>query len=305
MKKITIDNKQAGQRLDIFLTTILPPTRSQLQKLVKNGQIMVNDNLVSVHYKLKIDDIVKIKTAKKIIKQAPQEVIDKIEVVAETKDYLVINKPAGLVVHPTDDPSLYTLVDWLLVKYPDIAKIGDDIIRPGIVHRLDKEVSGLMVIARTTSMFDCLKQQFKKRTIIKEYQALVYGQTSRDYDVIEFPISRAKSGKMVAHPANQEGKPAFTSFTVIKRFVNYTLLQIAIKTGRTHQIRVHLTAYNHQIVGDNLYSTKLSREKNAKLGLNRLFLVSVKLAFNDLAKDRQKFEINLPDDLKQILEVVK
>ncbi|MFH1412484.1 MAG: RluA family pseudouridine synthase [bacterium] len=299
-----IEKENKGKRLDLFLSENLNKSRSALQKLIKSGKIKVNNDVTLSHYKLKDNDIVSIELGDKIVKKAP-ELIKKIEIVAETDDYLVINKPSGLIVHPIDDPSLYTLIDWLLEHYPQVSRVGDDLIRPGIVHRLDKEASGLMVIAKNQTAFDDLKGQFKARTVIKHYQALVYGQLSKDSDVIEFPINRSKSGKMTAKPAKEIGKIAITEFTVIKKFINYTLLEVKIKTGRTHQIRVHLLAYNHPVVGDNLYSTKVSREKNKKLGLNRIFLISSKLAFSDLSGKLQTFEINLPQELKQVLKQIK
>ena len=241
------------------------------------------------------------------------------EIIFEDKNYLVINKPAGLIVHGGPGIKEDVLTDLIIKKYPKIKEVGDDILRPGIVHRLDKEVSGLMVIAKTKDSFDNLKKQFKNRDIHKEYLALVHGQINKDEEEINFPIKRARDGyKMAAVPFNSQkilsrenlknrdagnikaltkSKMAITSFKVIKRFINFTYLSIKIKTGRTHQIRVHLHAYGHPLVGDNLYFTSKTKIKNKKINLNRIFLVANNLSFKDLTGEIKEFKINLPDEL--------
>ncbi len=236
-----------------------------------------------------------------------------IEIIAETKDYVVINKPAGLLVHGAPHIKEETLVDWLLQKYPEIGQVGEDLERPGIMHRLDKDVSGLMVIAKNHASYESLKEQFKNRTITKEYTALVYGKVLKDEDEIDFPIKRSTKGyKMAAVPQNFSDendearvRQAATVFSVIKRFINFTLLKVTIKTGRTHQIRVHLHAYGYPLVGDDLYNNKQSKIKNKKYNLGRVFLASTHLEFTDLGGARQEFNAGLPADLVQFLAQVK
>jgi len=244
-------------------------------------------------------------------------------IISETKDYLVINKPAGLAVHGGGNITEETLADWLQEAYPKINEVGDDTLRPGIVHRLDKEVSGLMVIAKNNKSFNNLKNQFKERQITKEYTALVHGQISKDFGLIDFPLTRSSDGyKMAAlpsgsvdllsrrHPRGRDqgnikswfkSREALTEFEVIKRFINYTLISVKIKTGRTHQIRVHFFAYGHPLVGDNLYCTKKTKDKNAKLNLGRVFLMANHLAFKDLNGDDQDFQLALAKDLETAL----
>jgi len=236
----------------------------------------------------------------------------KYQTIHENNNFLVINKPAGLLTHGADHIKEPTLVDQLLNKYPELAKIGEDPNRPGIMHRLDKQVSGLMVIAKTQDAFDHLKQQFQNRTVTKIYTALVYGKIEKDEDEINFPIQRKRTGhKMAALPATAKGKPteegrrAITEFEVLQKFINYTLLKVKIKTGRTHQIRVHLTAYGHPVVGDDLYSTKKTREKNKKLNLGRIFLTANELSFMDLNEKQKTFKINLQEELKKFLQQIK
>lgn len=245
------------------------------------------------------------------------------DIIAETADYLIINKPAGLAVHGGGNLQEATLADWLILNYPKIRKIGDDPARPGLVHRLDKDVSGLMVIAKNQKSFNDLKEQFKDRSVNKEYTALVYGRLAKDDGLIDFPITRSRSGhKMAALPANTaellsrrhprgrdqgnieswlKSRGALTKFTVLKRFVNYTLLRVNIKTGRTHQIRVHFFALGYPLVGDDLYNTKKTKEKNKKLALNRVFLVADDLSFRDLKGQKQHFSLPLPSELAAVL----
>lgn len=248
-------------------------------------------------------------------------------IIFENNDYLVINKPAGLIVHGGTGITEPVLTDWLRTKYPEIENVGDDPIRPGIVHRLDKEASGLMIIAKTQKAFNYFKKQFQTRKIVKKYLTLVHGQISKDEDIIAFPIRRSKDGyKMAALPvssetisdknkpnnrdrgtlrAQDESKEAITEFCVLHRYINYTLLDIKIKTGRTHQIRVHLYAYGHPLVGDPLYWTKKTKVKNEKIKLGRIFLVAYELSFKDLSGEKQKFIIDIPVDLKSFLEKTK
>ncbi|RLC38619.1 RluA family pseudouridine synthase [Candidatus Falkowbacteria bacterium] len=230
----------------------------------------------------------------------------------KNNEFIVINKPAGLLTHGAPHIDEKTLAEALLEDYPKLINIGEDRGRPGIMHRLDKLASGLLVIARTQDSFDNLKAQFKKRTIKKYYKALVYGKIEKDADEISFPIKRSAQGyKMAALPEtvngkkNITGRQAITEFEIIKKFINYTFLDVKIITGRTHQIRVHMCAYGHPVVGDDLYSTKKTRIKNKKLNLGRLFLHAYSLEFIDLKGKRQKFEVELPEELTNFLKIVK
>lgn len=236
------------------------------------------------------------------------------QTIYEDSNYLVINKPAGLLVHGAGHIKKISLVDMLVEKYSDIYKVGENPWRPGIVHRLDKQVSGLLVIAKTQRAFDSLKEQFQKRLIKKIYTALVYGHVDKDEYQIDFPIARnAKGYKMAALPKmvkgelEQKGRRAITEFDVIKKTANYSLLKIRIKTGRTHQIRVHLTAYGHPVVGDNLYGTKKTKGKNMRLRKknllkpDRILLSAIELSFTDLQGEVKKFKIDIPNDINKII----
>lgn len=303
-----------GTRLDKFLTRHLKNlSRSQIQKLIRHRAVTVNGLPSTPHYNLKPGDKINIKEKFNEPEKAAEKIsradLPDLKIVDETDDFLVINKPAGLTVHGRAG---YTLADWLTERCPQIKKVGDDPERPGIAHRLDKDVSGLMVIAKTQAAFNLLKKQFQERTVKKQYTALAHGKILKDSGLINFPIRRAKDGyKMAALPftikgeASELGRKAETRFEVVKRFINYTLLKITIKTGRTHQIRVHLAAYGHPLAGDNIYATAKSRLKNKKLNLSRIFLVADRLSFTNLTGEEKSYRTNLPRDLKNILKQIK
>jgi len=310
MNKLIFDQK-TKERLDKFLIPHLPElSRAKIQKMIESGFVLVNDKKVVPHYFLKNQDSIsielkkseeKVKAVAKIIKEEVKQDFIEPEIITDAPDYLVIEKPAGLVVHHGEAPRKQpALTDWLIKKYPAIKKVGENAQRPGIVHRLDKEVSGLMVVAKNQKIFLHLKAQFKNRETLKEYLALVYGKIATNDGVINFPIERSKiTGKMAAKPKNTEtARDAITEFAVLKRFVNYTYLKITIKTGRTHQIRSHMQAYGHPIVGDKLYFNK----KLKPAIINRPFLHSAKLGFYDLENNWQEFNDALPLELKSFLQ---
>jgi 23S rRNA pseudouridine1911/1915/1917 synthase len=326
-KKFTVSPKLHGSRLDVFLSEELDITRSQVQKLLETGLILHNDkepkkggdrvktgDTVTVQEISTNVDSAKINLAKKDTKKKLEVTKWDIKIVAETPDYVVIEKPAGLLVHPTMAEEKNTLVSWLTKKYPKIKTVGDEPdLRPGIVHRLDKEASGLLVVAKTQKMFEHLKEQFKNRTIEKEYLALVHGRVAKDWDEINFPIARGETNdRMAARPIlkrvgkqsmatlDEGEKEAKTEFLVEKRFANCTFVRVTIHTGRMHQIRVHMLAYNNPLVGDPLYFQK-KRKKNLDEKLGRMFLHSIKLGFTDLHGEKQMFESPLPPELAKFL----
>ena len=255
--------------------------------------------------------------------KAEEKTIREPEIIFEDDNFLIINKPAGLAVHPGGNIKGETLKDWVIKNFPKIKGVGEDEDRPGIIHRLDMEVSGLMVVAKTQKSFNHLKKQFQERKVEKEYFALVHGNPAKENDLIDFAIKRSKSGyKMAAIPKNVEdlltrkgpknrdignldalfkAREAITEFSVVRRFVNYSLLKVRIYTGRTHQIRVHLFAYGHPLVGDPLYYTKKTKVKNQKFSLNRIFLFSSKLGFLNLDKKKVDFSLKMPKELEEKL----
>jgi len=321
-KKISVAEKDAGKRLDIFLSEKLDQSRSQVQKMIEKEMVRVNSKLPKkAGDKLSAKDVIIIDTDKKIsapVKSATKtkdnkttSLTDQIKIIDETADYIVVEKPAGLLTHPTMAKEKESLSGYLAAKYKEIVKIGEDPIRPGIVHRLDREASGLLVVARTQNMFNFLKEQFKNRTIKKEYIVLVHGKVARDWGEINFPLKRSGSGdRMAAIPESgntslaEEAKLAKTEFTIEKKFINFTLLQVKIHTGRMHQIRAHFLAYNHPVVGDVLYFQK-KQKRNWDKQLGRLFLHCTKLVFTDLEGIQREYNSPLPQNLEDFLGQIK
>lgn len=226
----------------------------------------------------------------------------KLDIIFENKDFLILNKPAGLVVHPIKSLEEKTLITFILDHEPTIKMVGEHPLRPGIVHRLDKDVSGLLLIAKTQLAFDYFKKAFQNHQIIKEYLALVHGQAKKEKDIISLALARDSKGKMtLAKSTGLESiKESWTEYEVIKRFKEFTLLKVKIKTGRTHQIRLHLKSVGFPIVGDQLHSIK--RQK--KINLGRIFLHAFHLSFNDPQNHLQDFKIDLPPELKNFLETL-
>lgn len=304
MPTIEISKDYAGQRMDKFLTDTMEISRSQIQRLIKQGGITLNQRVVKSGEMLQTGDQLFYPEVEihVMVKDGPTPILD---TVYEDDDLLVINKPAGLLVHEAlKDEHRATVVDGLLERHPEIANVGDDPTRPGIVHRLDKDVSGLMVIAKTQEAFDALKHQFQNRTTKKEYLALVYGTLPKETDVISLKIARSKEkGRMVARTGDQEGKDAITQYDVLERFSIATYANVKILTGRTHQIRVHFQALGYPIVGDKLYQVR--GMKFREIPLNRLFLHSHKLTIRLMDGKEKSFVAPLPEELKEILGKLK
>lgn len=300
--EISADHK--GERLDKFLTDTMETSRSQIQRLIKQGGITLNGKIVKTGEVLSLGDTIFYPEVEltATVKDGPAPILN---VVYEDDDLLVIHKPAGLLVHEAlKDEQRPTVVDGLLERHPEIADVGDDPTRPGIVHRLDKDVSGLMVIAKTQSAFTALKLQFQNRTVKKEYLALVYGTLPKETDTISLKIARSKGkGRMVARTGDQEGKDAITQYDVLKRFSIATYASVKILTGRTHQIRVHFQALGYPIVGDKLY--KVRGMKFREIPLERLFLHSHKLTIRLMDGKEKSFVAPLPDELEEILGKLK
>lgn len=229
-----------------------------------------------------------------------------VQLVAATDEFVVVNKPSGMLTHPVDEKEDSTaLTHWLVQQFPEIARVGDEpALRPGLVHRLDREASGLLVVARTQKSFENLKRQFIERTIEKEYLALVHGRVVRDHGEINFSIGRGRDGRMAARPSDDEdSREARTEFFVERRFTNATLLRVRIHSGRTHQIRVHLFAIQHPVVGDPLYAPR----KIAKSfpPAPRLFLHATHLSFVDTRGERQTFDAPMPPEFEMYMQQLR
>ena len=237
----------------------------------------------------------------------------KIEIIFQDEDILVINKPTGLQVHPDGKNLTGTLANYLLAKYPEIKNVGEAIERPGIVHRLDRDTSGLMMIVKNNQAFRYYKRQFQQRKMEKAYWTLVHGKMKDDSGEINLSIGRSPKHTEIRSTADyaKDKKEARTFYKVLERFevvqspakrFLYTLCEVRIETGRTHQIRVHLKSMGYPVAGDIVYKFKRLR---IPVSLKRMFLVAKKLEFVDRAGKKKKFEIEIGEDLQGVLREIR
>jgi len=299
-KIIRVGEENQKERLDKFLSAQFPDlSRSYIQKTIKENKVLVNNKKVPVHYFLKVNDKITLDfSPPEKLKLVPIKKIPKI--IHEEDDFIIIEKPAGLIVHPANSKDKETLAGQLISYLPALKSIGEDKLRPGIVHRLDKNVSGIMVVAKNQKMFKHLKNQFIRHKVKKEYIALVYGRVKKMDGLITLPIARSKEGKFVARPKNALGKKAITKYECLKHIKSYSLLKLTTLTGRTHQIRAHLTALGYPIIGDKDYF--LLKNKRKEIKINRLLLHAEKIGFFDLKNQWREFESKPPQNFNDFIK---
>ncbi|WP_405739388.1 RluA family pseudouridine synthase, partial [Anaerovibrio slackiae] len=253
MKMIFAADK-AGERLDVFLTRMQPEfSRSHVQKLIASGNATVNQAVRKGNYKLKAGDAVELSVPEPENTEILPEDIP-LDILYEDKDIIVINKARGMVVHPAAGVFSGTLVNALMHHCDDLSGINGEI-RPGIVHRLDKDTSGVMVAAKNDQAHLSLAKQIQEKTAFRIYQAVVWGNIKEESGIIRGDIGRDASDRKKMAIVRENGKPAVTHFRVLERFGEYTLTECRLETGRTHQIRVHMTYIGHPVVGDPKYGT--------------------------------------------------
>lgn len=297
MGKFIVEIEQVGKRLDLFVISVIKDlSRMNAKRLIEDGNVKVNSKNSKVSYKVQNGDIIEIHIpeAKQLDLKA-QEI--PIEVVYEDSDIIVVNKPKGLVVHPANGNLDGTLVNAVMAICKDsLSGIGGEV-RPGIVHRLDKDTSGLLIIAKNDKAHINMSNEIKNREVKKVYIALVRGIVAENEATINMPIGRSnKDRKKMAVVKN--GKEAITHFKVIKRFDKYTLLEVKIDTGRTHQIRVHLSEIGYPVVGDEIYSNG----KN-EFGVHGQLLHAKSLDFkHPITGKDMHLEAELPVEFKNVLK---
>ena len=293
VKTLKFNSPVSDIRLDKYLTQVLPQfSRAYLQKLIVQGYILVNGQRAKANQRLSNVDRITVELPPLSLYPLAEPI--PLTIIYEDEDILVIDKPAGLTVHPAPGHPSHTLVNAILAHCPDLA-MSNELMRPGIVHRLDKDTSGLIVIAKNDSAREYLAAQFKSRTVTKGYFVLVKGRLSPEQGMIEAPIGRdPHSRRRMA--IVEAGKEATTRYRVRQYLDNYTLVEVTPLTGRTHQIRVHLSAIGWPVVGDPLYGIKSAH-------LNRQFIHAYRLGFClPSTKQYQEFIAPLPVDLEQALE---
>jgi 23S rRNA pseudouridine1911/1915/1917 synthase len=287
-----------GKRIDQFLRERLPQySRSRLQDWIDQGRVLVNGSGVKRSHLLKAAERIQVQPAELAPLRATPEDLP-LEVLYEDADVIAINKPAGMVVHSGAGQHSGTLVNAVLHRFEKVSSVGGDL-RPGIVHRLDRFTSGVILVARTDAAHRHLAEQFASRAVEKIYTALVHGSVKSDQGRMTTPIARdpVRRVRMTARLAS--GRQALTSYQVLERFEGLTLLDVKIGTGRTHQIRVHLASIRHPVVGDKLYGAPAGV-------LGRYFLHARQIAFNSPSSgDRITVQAPLPPDLEHYLETLK
>lgn len=243
-------NDEVDSRLDMYLANELNETRSNISHNINSGNILVNNKTVKCGYKLKVGDVISVKLENKITSLIPENI--KLDIYYEDDDIIVLNKPSGMVVHPGAGNKTGTLVNALL--YYTNGKLSDinGEARPGIVHRIDKNTSGLLLVSKTNRAHQILSDDFKNKKIKRKYIALAEGIINENSGKIDAPIGR-KPDDRVKMAVHENGKKAVTNFKVIERLNNVTLIECVLETGRTHQIRVHMAYINHPVVNDPLY----------------------------------------------------
>lgn len=274
-------------------------SRASVQKMIEDGSILVNGKTTKMAYKISLGDEIT------IVKEEPKEIELKaqdipLDIIYEDNDILVVNKQKGLVVHPGNGNPDGTLVNAIMNKCKDsLSGIGGEI-RPGIVHRIDKDTSGLLIVAKNDKAHINMSEQIKNHEVKKTYIALVRGKTRENQATIDMPIARSKNDR-TKMAVSKDGKNAITHFEVIERFEDYTLLRVNIETGRTHQIRVHLSQIGYPIVGDGVYSNG----KNP-FGVEGQMLHSFRLEFkHPITGKEMKLEAKLPEYFEDILNTLR
>lgn len=298
MNKFIIDENTANQRLDKFLSTELADfSRTHIAKIIDEGNCLVNSKVTKASFKLRVGDVIEINIPETKPLEIEKEDIP-LDIVYEDDDILIINKPQGMVVHPANGHYEHTLVNAVMFYSDDLSGING-VARPGIVHRIDKDTSGLICVAKNDKAHLSLSEQLKDHTMSRTYIALVRGVIPENTGEINLPIGRDPHNRQKMAVTRTNSKEAVTYFKVLKRFSNNTLVECKLKTGRTHQIRVHMSYIGFPVEGDPLYAGKKydTLYKNGQL----LVATSLKLIHPSTNKEME-FNIELPDYFKEIID---
>ena len=285
-----------GERIDTYLGSVTEYSRSKISKAIKDGCVLVNGEKISPSYKVKINDVITITVEDEVTDLIPEKM--DLDIVYEDEYLAVINKKSGIVVHPAAGNYTNTLANGLLYHFNSISK--NRTIRPGIVHRLDKDTSGLMVVAKDDKTHDLLGEMIKNKEVERLYLALVWGIVSHDRGRIEAPIGRDINNRQQYVVTDINGKDSITNFIVLERYSNTTLIECKLETGRTHQIRVHMNYIGHPVVNDPVYGKRKIINSFGQM------LHSYKLKFvHPITKETLSFEQEPPLEFNEILDMFK
>ncbi len=299
IKEVIIDENSKNMRLDLFLSHYIEgKSRSHIQGLIEESQVKINEIVKKSNYKLKIGDKVHITIPDPVgLDIEPEDIA--LDIVYEDKDVILVNKPQGMIVHPASGVYTGTLVNALLKHCKDLSGING-VTRPGIVHRIDKDTSGILIVAKNDISHNKLAEQFKNHSMTRAYIALVEGRVKNDEGTIDAPLGRHPIER-VKIAIIKDGKRAVTHYRVLERFKNNTLVECELETGRTHQIRVHMAYVGHPLVGDPVYGHKKQR-----FNLNGQMLHAKKLGFIHPTMNKyMEFESNLPNYFEKVLNILR
>ena len=295
-KIFEINEENKGIRIDKFITDIMEgKSRSYIQGMIEEGYVLVNNKKVKSNYKLKLNDVIKTTIKEPVELEVKKENIP-IDILYEDSDVIVVNKPKGMVVHPAPGNYEGTLVNALLYHCKDLSSING-VIRPGIVHRIDKDTTGVLVVAKNDEAHVKLSEQLKDHSMKREYYALVEGRLKKDSGTIDKPLARSKRDRLKI-AITEDGKRAVTHYSVIERFKNSTLVKCVLETGRTHQIRVHMSSIGYPLVGDPLYGFKKQKFK----GDGQMLHAKVLGFIHPRTGEYMEFSSELPENYKKLLE---
>lgn len=299
---LVVDPENAGQRIDVFLSKSPEiPSRSFAQNLIEKGLVLVDGKEVDKNYRVQSGQLIDVTIPPPEPTEVNPEPIP-LDVKYEDNDLIVLSKPAGMVVHPAYGHSSGTLVNALLAHTKELSGIGG-VVRPGIIHRLDKDTSGLMIVAKNDTAHQVLSQELKDRKIKRTYLTLVHGRFKEMEGVVDAPIGRSPRFRQKMAVMGTANREAISHYRVLATYNDYSLVEVRLETGRTHQIRVHMKYINHPVVGDPLYGSGRSKRD---LGLDRQFLHAYKLEFvHPRTGEILRFEDELPRDLQEILDKLK
>jgi len=298
--EITVENTCEGMRLDKYISKIKKDfSRNQIQSLIDKNLVEVNDNLEKKSYQVKTgDEIVIYKEEPKVL-DLPKKEMD-LDIIYEDEDIILINKPVGLIVHPVKGNRTDTLVNALLAHTEKLGNINGTL-RPGIVHRLDKNTSGVILVAKNQQSLNNLQKQFKERKTKKIYRTILKGTLPYNSGTIDAPIGRNPKNRTKMAVIKENSKKAVTEFKVMKRYNNYTYVEADLKTGRTHQIRVHFAHLGFHIIGDQKYGSK-----EEKFALKHQLLHAYKIGFyHPQSNEWVEYKADLPEHFQNILKKLK
>lgn len=295
LETVTAEAEDAGTRADVFLAAKLGVSRSNMQKLLEDGRVKRGEKIIKANYKVRAGEMFVVDIPEpEPIEAVPENI--PLYIIYEDDDVVVLNKARGMVVHPAPGNYTGTLVNALLYHCSNLSGINSAI-RPGIVHRLDKDTSGIMIVAKNDAAHISLSQQIQSKTAVRTYLAVVRGNIKTDSGTIETQIARDKTDRKKMSVVKEGGRDAITDYEVLERFGKYTLVRCKLRTGRTHQIRVHMEYLGYPLVGDPKYSPM-----KTPFGIKGQALHSHTLEFtHPRTGERMKFEAPLPEDMHKII----